>query len=59
MKNAILLHGTSDSPNRYWFPYIKMELEKSGYDVWPPQLPEHETPNLEVQLKLLPSSQTF
>jgi uncharacterized protein len=59
MKNAILLHGTGDSPNSFWFPYIKKELEKRGYDVWAPQLPEHEMPNLEIQLPYLLQHGTF
>ncbi len=50
MKNAILLHGTGDSPDSFWLPYAKAELEKRGYEVWAPQLPDHENPNLEIQL---------
>jgi hypothetical protein len=40
MKNAILLHGAGDSPNSFWLPYVKRELEKVGYQVWSPQLPD-------------------
>lgn len=50
MKNAILLHGTGDSPNSFWLPYIKNALENRSYSVWAPQLPNHESPNLEIQL---------
>ncbi len=46
MKNAILLHGTGDSPAKYWFPYVAKELEKKGYKVWAPKLPNAEKPNL-------------
>lgn len=53
MKNAILLHGTGDSPNSFWLPYIKKELEKRDYTIWAPQLPDHTNPNLEIQLPYL------
>lgn len=46
MKNAIILHGTGDTPNLYWFPWLKKELEARGFEVWAPQLPNAETPNL-------------
>lgn len=47
MKNAILLHGTGDSSSSYWFPYLKGVLEQKGYEVWVPDLPNAEKPNLE------------
>ena len=50
MKNAILLHGSSGNPNVFWLPSIKNFLEKQGYQVWVPQLPKPEAPNLELQL---------
>lgn len=46
MKNAIILHGTGDSPDLFWFPYIKEKLEERGFDVWLPQLPNAKKPNL-------------
>jgi uncharacterized protein len=45
MKNAIILHGTGDSPDDFWFPYLKENLEKRGYEVWLPALPNSEFPN--------------
>ena len=50
MKNAIILHGTSCTPNSYWFPSIKKFLENKGYQVWVPQLPDPDTPDLKKQL---------
>lgn len=47
MKNAIILHGTGDRNDSYWFPYLKGVLEQKGYDVWLPQLPNAEKPNLQ------------
>lgn len=46
MKNAIIFHGTSCSPDSYWLPSIKKFLEKIGYEVWVPQLPDAEQPAL-------------
>ncbi|MDO8574826.1 MAG: alpha/beta hydrolase [bacterium] len=46
MKNAIILHGTGTRPNEFWFPYLKKELEVRGYNVWLPQLPNAEKPNI-------------
>jgi hypothetical protein len=45
MKNAIILHGTGDAPTNFWFPYLKDGLEKRGYEVWLPSLPNPEYPN--------------
>ncbi len=50
MKNAILLHGSSCTPDSYWLPSIKRFLEKKGYAVWVPQLPNPEAPDVKIQL---------
>ena len=50
MKNAILLHGSGETPESCWLPAIKKFLENQGYDVWAPQLPGSETPDLKTQL---------
>ncbi len=50
MKNAIILHGTGCTPSSYWFPQIKKFLEKIGYEVWIPQLPEADIADLKKWL---------
>ena len=45
MKNAIILHRTKDKPTDFWFPWLKEQLEKRGYEVWLPQLPVSDKPN--------------
>lgn len=45
MKNVIILHGTGDKPTDFWFPWLKENLEKYGYEVWLPQLPNADFPN--------------
>lgn len=46
MKNVIIFHGTSSTPNSFWFPYQKTKLEKKGYQVTVPALAEADTPDL-------------
>lgn len=50
MKNAIILHGTGTKNTDFWFPWLKTNLEERGFDVWLPQLPNDEKPNLKEWL---------
>jgi uncharacterized protein len=50
MKNAIIFHGTGCNPNSFWLPYVKKELEKRGYYVWVPALPDTNNPELSTWL---------
>lgn len=56
MKNALILHGTGEGPNSFWHPSIKIFLENLGYEVWVPQLPDADTPDLK---KWLPVALNF
>jgi len=53
MKNAIIIHGTSCTPNSFWYPSIKKFLENKSYKVWVPQLPDADNPNLKLQLPFI------
>ncbi len=57
--NAIILHGTGTKNNEFWFPYLKKELESLGYEVWLPQLPNDECPNLNNWLPFIFSNGKF
>ncbi len=47
MKRAVLLHGTSGSPSELaWEVNLAAELGKAGYDVFFPQLPDCDAPDL-------------
>lgn len=55
MKRAVFLHGTDGHPSDHWWPWLKTEFEKSGYQVWAPTLPDNHTPNDDVYYEFLTS----
>ena len=56
MKNLILLHGIGDSPESFWLPYVAKHAAEKRYEVWVPQLPQAEDPDLTVQRPFLMDS---
>ena len=48
MKKAVIIHGTDGSPEQIWNPWLKAQLEKQGYEVWCPLMPNNHTPNRQV-----------
>jgi uncharacterized protein len=56
MKNAIILHGTGNTPEGNWFMWLKKELQALGYEVWLPQLPDADMPNAKKYNNLLLNS---
>jgi uncharacterized protein len=53
MKNAIILHGTANTPEGNWFRSLEDELQKLGYEVWLPQLPDAQLPDAQKYNQLL------
>ncbi|NMB57038.1 alpha/beta hydrolase [Candidatus Beckwithbacteria bacterium] len=53
MKNAIVIHGTGCDSKSYWIPSIKKFLEKRSYEVWTPNLPDSDIPDLKKWLPLV------
>jgi predicted alpha/beta hydrolase family esterase len=56
MKNAIILHGTDNTPEGNWFRWLEKELERRDYKVWLPQLPDAAMPHAEKYNNLLLNS---
>ena len=42
---AIILHGTGNDQNGNWIPWLKVQLEARGYEVYAPSLPDSDYPN--------------
>lgn len=49
MKNAIILHGTGETPESFWYRHIQANLT-SYRRVWLPQLPDKDKPTLKKQV---------
>lgn len=50
MKNLIAFHGTGDTPEFMWFPWLKKETEKLGFSVSMPQMPDADNPQIDKWL---------
>ncbi|MBI2011439.1 alpha/beta hydrolase [Candidatus Daviesbacteria bacterium] len=50
MKNVVILHGTGETKDSFWFPWLTKELEKRGYSVSLPQLPDANHPGIKKWL---------
>lgn len=48
MKRIILVHGWGGSPKSDWFPWLSRELDKFGYEVIVPAMPETNAPEIET-----------
>jgi len=47
MKRVIIVHCWEGYPEYCWYPWVKKELEKKGFQVEAPALPETELPKME------------
>lgn len=55
MKRGILVHRWAGGPEDDWRPWLKRELEKRGYEVLVPEMPDTETPVIEKWVSHLTS----
>lgn len=47
-KNALIFHGMGSGPQDFWLPWLSLSLRQNGFDVWTPELPQKDTPDLSV-----------
>jgi len=48
MKRVFIVHGWSGYPGECWFPWLKQELEKRGFQVSVPQMPDADSPAMDT-----------
>lgn len=53
MKRAVIVHCWDGRPDYCWYPWVKQQLEKIGYRVDVPAMPETEAPKLALWLPKL------
>lgn len=53
MKKALILHGWWGNSKENWFPWIEKQLEKKGYEVIIPDLPNSNYPVIEEHLEVI------
>ena len=56
MKKAVILHAMEQNSKGHWYPWLKKELESTGYEVWVPDLPNANHPNTEEMTEFLVAS---
>lgn len=65
MKRIIIVHGWGGSPDDNWLPWLKIELEKLGYEVIAPSMPDTDNPVIEKWVSKLaevvgaPNAETY
>ena len=45
-KRVFIVHGWDGNPGEGWFPWLKSELESSGFEVHVPEMPDPSSPDI-------------
>lgn len=53
MKRVFIIHGWGGNPEEGWFPWLKTELEKRGFSVIIPAMPDTNNPKIETWIPFL------
>ncbi len=61
MKKVLILHAWTSTAKSNWYPWLKKELEKKGYEVFLPDLPTmaSQLPDLSRMMKYLAKNYSF
>lgn len=54
-KRVIIVHGWAGKPNHGWYPWLAKELERKGFEVQVPELPNTQTPKISPWVSTLAS----
>jgi len=52
-KRVFIIHGWDGYPEEGWFPWLKKELEKKGFEVFVPKMPNPAEPKIEEWIPFL------
>lgn len=55
MKRVFIVHGWDDNPSNHWIPWLKQQLESSGFIVEAPTMPNSGEPKIEPWVSRLNS----
>jgi len=58
-KKAIILHGTDENPDRYWYPWLAQQLRDRGYEVEVPSYPDINHAHISEFLPKVLKAHTF
>ena len=53
MKTAIIVHGWDFNPQMHWYPWLKHHLEKKGFKVLTPEMPNSDNPQIKEWVEKL------
>jgi len=53
MKRVFIVHGWSSNPTKDWHPWLKRALEKKGFEVFVPAMPDTDHPKIETWVPFL------
>lgn len=54
MKRIFIIHGWEGHPEEGWFPWVKSELKKNGFEVYVPSMPDLEgNPEIENRVNFM------
>ena len=53
MKRVFIIHGWTGKPNQHWLPWLTEELERRGFEIHQPEMPETNNPKKDAWISYL------